>query len=144
MDKQLSRSFIFTICFFFVQICNANPLLVNFQTSVQYEGGGTYPTKIQVDDINGDGHLDVLLAGDGQIHFLLGNGLGGLNKDNTLKPSLGSNEFITADFNHDGIRDIAVSQQTNVLAIANSLCGIKAGVLIFLGSGGETPRFNFK
>ncbi len=64
----------------------AAPSSLIFDAPIQYESGGVYPDNIRVDDINSDGHKDVMITSESNIHFLLGDGTGALNKDNSLQP----------------------------------------------------------
>ncbi len=47
----------------------AAPSSLIFNAPIQYESGGAYPDDIRVDDINSDGHKDVMISSEGNIHF---------------------------------------------------------------------------
>src|ERR1700751_3680003 len=72
---------------------------------------GTSPAAAAVADFNGDGHADIAGANSGSrnVSILLGNG------DGTYKPAVNFDAGIasptsieSADFNNDGIQDLAV------------------------------------
>ena len=91
-----------------------------FQAKQDYAVGGS-PTFVTVGDLNGDGKLDLVVAG-GAVSVLLGNG------DGTFQPqisySLGTSYIAIGDFNGDGVLDLAAS-------IGDSVC-------ILLGNGDGT------
>ncbi len=96
-----------------------------FQTAVLYDSGGQYPDSVAIADINGDGHLDIVvanlcvpaetncgtgLAADGTVGVMLGRG------DGTFKPVVlydagGESTFSLAvgDVNRDGRPDVIVT-----------------------------------
>jgi hypothetical protein len=84
-------------------------------SSQTYHGAGN-PKAIAVADFNGDGKLDVAVGAslNAAIHILSGNGDGTLraplNYDYQSGGCGGSGEgLVTADFNHDGLPDVAVA-----------------------------------
>ena len=113
--------------------------LINDTVSVALgNGDGTFGTAIgyltdgeaaalAIADFDGDGNLDIAVAGQGELGFLdifVGNGTGVFIK--TVSRTLGlsyATNLVTADFNNDGIPDLAVG----------SVSG--AGLSIFLGLG---------
>ncbi len=94
-----------------------------FQTAITYDSGGEYALPIAVADVNGDGHLDLLVANECvavaiarvaalRIGVLLGNG------DGTFQAAVsynsgGYNAYSVAvgDVNGDGKPDLLVTNQ---------------------------------
>jgi len=133
----------------------ANPWIIDFEAPTENRGaGGEFPRDIKFDDMNNDGHIDILVgvpaafdvSGTGVIYFMLGDGQGGFKADGELKPPVTSyNDFITGDFNNDGLRDIAISQNKfQYYGFPDAACGqTTEGVMIYLGVAGEAPSFEF-
>ena len=113
-----------------------------FQPSRTYNSGGLKATWVTAHDMNGDGKLDLVVlnqslppAGVGGVGILFGNG------DGTFQPAVtfasgGSPSpwgwAAVADFNHDGIPDIAIAnnQDPNF--------GYYSSISVLLGAGGGT------
>lgn len=107
-----------------------------FGTAIAYELGGTEPRDLVVQDLNYDGHLDMVSVTTTKINFLLGDGNGGLFKDNSI--TMGDvNDIEFADFNNDGFIDMAIARGGLSLSTVT-------GIDIYLGTGGEAPQFIFK
>jgi hypothetical protein len=114
-----------------------------FQAPVTYDSGGepSYdslgPQAIAVQDVNGDGKPDVLLATGFQgVAVLLGNG------DGTFKPAVvyssggpQATSISVGDMNGDGKPDLVVLNYC--LEIFTSSCG-SGGVTVLLGNGDGT------
>ncbi|MCF8459044.1 MAG: T9SS type A sorting domain-containing protein [Bacteroidales bacterium] len=63
--------------------------------------------NFDVDDINGDGYLDVVFAdGGGQVRSALNNSLGGFLAAQSISSSLGARDLKLTDLNNDGHKDI--------------------------------------
>lgn len=107
---------------------------------------GTWPAgplanALIIADLNGDGKPDIAVANtdsqsdsNGHVSLLLGKGDGTFTagKSIPLSPALGVGPFsiVTADFNRDGILDLAVGLQT--------YGGSAAGTAVLLGAGDAT------
>ncbi len=101
-----------------------------FATASNYTAG-SLPRRIATGDFNEDGITDLAVSHQNAVAILRGNGTGGAG-DGTFAAAVdytvgtGANGIVTADFNEDGIADIAV---------ANSGSD-NVSVLLGLGSGG--------
>ncbi len=65
--------------------------------------------NVVIGDLNGDGRLDVVSAGDDAVDLLLGNGDGSLGESCTTFPAPGSGAVTTGDLNGDGNPDIVTT-----------------------------------
>ncbi len=92
---------------------------------------GTMPDSVAVGDFNGDGATDLAIANNGSnnVTVLLGNGSGGFAPAPGSPFAVGAapTTVVVADFNGDGIQDLAVLNQTNITLLLGN------------GSGGFTP-----
>jgi Bacterial Ig-like domain (group 3)/FG-GAP-like repeat/FG-GAP repeat len=73
-----------------------------FQPVKTYSAIGSYPTAITAGDLNGDGALDLVLAG----HVLLGNGDGTFQTAQPIDGFSGGLALALADINRDGKLDL--------------------------------------
>ncbi len=90
-------------------------------------GPGASPSAFA--DFNNDGKIDVIseAPGTGISAFASGDGSGGF-KAPVISQTPNPGSIVTADFNHDGIADVAV--------VNESLCtGCTTSVTVFLGTG---------
>jgi hypothetical protein len=104
-----------------------------FQTAVPYAVPGTASISAVIDDVNGDGKLDIVASSDnGQISVFTGKGDGTFNAaqsfaapspvypGSTLTPSTSLTNLITADLRGSGKKDIIAS---NGLVLLNDGAG---------------------
>jgi len=127
-----------------VQPAPASPLApVSFAKAVTYGWGGCESQSVAIGDLNGDGHLDLVVpsalascsGGFGTVGVLLGNGNGTFQ--NAVTYSV--NEYVVfvaiGDVNGDGHPDLVVSG----LCLQNGGCnGSAGGVSVLLGKGDGT------
>jgi hypothetical protein len=104
--------------------------------------GNDQPAPVTVADLNRDGNLDIVAANFGQfagntVSVLLGNGDGTFQQPKQVTTASGALSVIAADFNGDGIPDLAVD-----CACGNVGCGYPGDVSILIGNGDGTfqPR----
>src|ERR1017187_1253582 len=118
------------------ELTSAIPPL-HFSKPIPYDPGGSYPS-IAVADVNGDGHLDLVVAywNEGSVGVLLGMG------DGTFQPVVkynsggtGASSVAVADLNGDGKPDIVV---LNALGREGTV-----GVLLGKGDGTFQPPVTY-
>ena len=86
-----------------------------FAAAANYAAGGSNPYHLVAADLNGDGKMDLAVAGDGssQVGVLSGDG-DGTFQDAVSYPVSGNPFGITeGDFNGDGLTDLAVADQNS-------------------------------
>jgi hypothetical protein len=116
-------------------LAQSNPPL--FAPAVTYPSGGSSAESVAVADVNRDGKLDLVVANDGTVGVLLGNG------DGTFKPAVtysvgqpgfdpGVGSVAVADVNGDGRPDLLVGYEC-----ADSSC-FEGLVGVLLGNGDGT------
>jgi len=93
---------------------------------------GRAPTGIAVGDFNGDGIADLAVTNqsDSTVSVLLGDGMGDFSAAPGMPPRTGltPSGIVVADFNGDGIADLAVTNNENS----------DSSVSVFLGNGDGT------
>jgi hypothetical protein len=101
-----------------------------FQSKLQDLGPGTFSYAMAVGDFNGDGipDLGVTITGDngsttmpGTMEVLLGNGNGTFTDAASAATGVGPGFPVVADFNGDGVQDIAFSNTLTNSAVSNSV-----------------------
>ncbi len=114
-----------------------------FQAAVSYGSGGSNAFSVTAADVNGDGHLDLLVSNDcssnnncgyGTVGVLLGNGDGTFQS--AVSYSSGgyySRSVAVGDMNGDGKPDLVVSNQ----CANNNVCWA-GSVSVLLGNGDGT------
>ena len=93
---------------------------------------GTNPVFVAVEDFNGDGVLDLVVANSrsSNLSLLLGNGDGTFQAARNRPAGGPPSSIAVGDFNGDGLKDLAVA-----------IGGIPSSVLVLLGNGdGTFPR----
>ncbi len=85
-----------------------------FAAPVGYNAGGSSPYHIVAADLNGDGKLDLAIAGYGsnQVGVLISNGDGTLQTAQSYAVSGNPLGITAGDFNGDGIMDLATANNT--------------------------------
>lgn len=109
-----------------------------FQAPVDY-GTGNEPGAVAVADLNHDGKLDIVAANFGvfagnTVSVLLGNGDGTFQPQVQYNTSQGALSVIVADFNGDGIPDLAVDCSCG----NGGRCGYPGEISILIGHGDGT------
>ncbi len=82
---------------------------VNFDQATTFESGGPMPNFVSSEDINNDGHVDLLISTEKKLHFLLGDGTGFLEKRASIRLNATGTGAALGDFDGDGNLDIAIS-----------------------------------
>ena len=105
----------------------------SFAPQTQYLLGGG-PTHVAAGDLNGDGHIDLVVANQstGEVDVLLGDGQGGFGPPSKFAAGASPFFVIIADFNRDGNPDLAVAGSTGGFS-----------VLLGDGTGHFGPRTEF-
>jgi Bacterial Ig-like domain (group 3)/FG-GAP-like repeat len=106
-----------------------------FQPPVFYPTGDS-PSGIVVGDFDGNGTLDLAVANFGNfsghtVSILFGDGTGGFLPKVDSDTSGAPQAIVAADFNNDGILDLATANGCG----ASSPCGSPANVSVLLGNG---------
>ncbi|HEX4795260.1 MAG TPA: VCBS repeat-containing protein [Humisphaera sp.] len=119
------------------------------------KGDGTYNSPkgynvnharwVNVADYNADGNLDLAVLspdgdGDSFVALLLGNGDGTFNKPIRSTTKVNASTETTADFNGDGLPDVAVSNRNHFSVMLNIGDGTFAKP-VFYGPSDEPPRY---
>ncbi len=78
-----------------------------FAESTQIRVGGDPYRGMILIDINGDGHTDLITPNPDHVSILIGDGRGGFAQDTVLHPGFAPFSVTAADFNGDGLTDVA-------------------------------------
>ncbi len=115
-----------------------------FPTATPYGTGGLFPDAVAIDDVNGDGQLDLVVANsstsgtvdDGNVGVLLGIG-GGTFGTAKAYPSgaFGAASVAVADVNGDGELDVVVVNCSSTSSSCTGGGGLTVGVGVLLGNG---------
>jgi hypothetical protein len=102
--------------------------------SPQFVNTGTGPTQIAVGDFNHDCNVDFATVNlDGNVTLRFGDGAGGFPTTSTLTGFDNALSIASADFNEDGIPDLAVG---NSAGFDSNPIGHTISILLADGSGG--------
>ncbi|MCH8124084.1 MAG: VCBS repeat-containing protein [Bacteroidetes bacterium] len=80
-------------------------------------GGDPYRGMFLI-DIDGDGNMDLLTPNTDHVSVLIGDGMGGFARDVVLRPGFPPFSVAAADFNGDGLIDVAAASGEGVGALA--------------------------
>jgi hypothetical protein len=78
---------------------------------------GHLPSVVAAADVNGDGNIDLVLAGNGFIDVYLGKGDGTFTAGSSYTYSSTPVGIALGDFNQDGIRDLALVNATGTVSV---------------------------
>jgi hypothetical protein len=115
-----------------------------FRSPMTYDSGGYAVFSIVINDVNNDGHPDIITANDcstygcpnvGAVGVLLGNGDGTFHSAVSYPSSGNATSIAVADVNGDGKPDLLVGD-----ACGQGTCSTGVSVDVLLGNGDGTFR----
>ncbi|MBD3336815.1 MAG: hypothetical protein GF355_14985, partial [Candidatus Eisenbacteria bacterium] len=80
-------------------------------------GGDPYRGMLLI-DVNDDGNIDLLTPNPDQVSILIGDGFGGFAQDTVLSAGFSPFSVTAADFNGDGLTDVAAGSGEGIGALA--------------------------
>jgi hypothetical protein len=89
-----------------------------FEVSTRILVGGDPYRGMSLIDVNGDGKTDLLTPNPDHVSVLIGDGSGGFTRDTVLRPGFAPFSVTAADFNGDGLIDVAAGSGEGVGALA--------------------------
>jgi hypothetical protein len=109
-----------------------------FQTTQSY-ATGVHSFSLAVSDLNGDGHLDIVMGGDSIVTVLLGNGNGTFGAPACYAAGETSSgrrtPVLVADFNGDGVLDVAAANAASGVNLGDSAALGTVSILLGKGDG---------
>jgi hypothetical protein len=109
-----------------------------FHTAVTYDSGTISPQSVAIADVNGDGKMDIVVAGD-SVAVLLGNGDGTFQTAvNYGSSAYGPQSLVIADLNGDGQLDLVVANNPFTSVLLGNGDGTFQTAVNY-GSGGDEP-----
>lgn len=92
------------------------------------------PSALLVEDVDADGHLDVVVGGTGAVEVLVGDGTGSLQSPVLLSTTFLHNDFlVSADLQADGRPEILVMGEGGIISIANDATGFGLSTVVANG-----------
>jgi hypothetical protein len=88
-----------------------------FEDPTRIAVGGDPYRGMTLIDVNGDGELDLLTPNPDHVSVLIGDGAGGFVQDTALYPGFAPFSVTAADFNGDGLTDVAAGSGEGVGAL---------------------------
>ncbi len=135
MRMGLMITWVITVTVVLLAPASAQVSNPTFSPPVSYEIPGTFPGGPTVDDLNGDGHLDIVFAAE-EAAIMFGDGTGGFQDDSFTVVQMAYDNppasVCSGDFNGDGARDLAFPLGGTL----NGLGQYNHKVEVFLGDGG--------